>query len=218
MPGGVLVGSLGGCVRVVLLDFDGTVVDTMKAYADLAAPLLAAALRVGLEEARRLYLATAGRAFREQLRILGVRGAEAERVARAFEEAKKRILASLSLDGLVVERVEALKRAGLRVYLSTNNECRVISVNRGLTSLFDGVLCYDEERGLRKGREHLEEVLRRERVGLGEVVFIGDTDYDLGLYSSLGVRVVRTRGLWDPGDDAVERVLSMASCRGPRGR
>ncbi len=200
-----------GCVRVVLLDFDGTVVDTMGEYAGLAAPLIAEALGVSLEEARRLYLATAGRSFRDQLRLLGV--ADVEGYARRFEEAKKPLLARLALHPLVLERVEALRRAGLRVHLSTNNECSVVASNPRLTEPFDGVLCYDEGRGLRKGREHLEEVARLEGVEPGEVAFIGDSDYDLELYSGLGVRVYRTRGLWRPDDDAVDRVLRDA-CRG----
>ncbi len=203
-----------GCVKVVLLDFDGTVVDTMGEYARLAAPLIARALGVSLEEARRLYLATAGRSFRDQLRILGVK--EVEVYAREFEELKKPLLASLVLNALVVERIRRLREAGLKVYLSTNNECRVVEANRHLTSLFDAVLCYDEERGLRKGREHLEEVMRREGVSVEEVVFIGDSGYDIELYSSLGVRAIRTKGLWDPGDNAIGEAVKLANCGGSK--
>lgn len=200
-----------GCVRVVLLDFDGTVVDTMKEYARLAAPLIAQALGVSLEDAKRLYIETAGRSFRDQLRLLGVRDVEV--YARKFEELKKPLLASLTLNALVAERIKRLRKAGLKVYLSTNNECRVIEVNKRLTSLFDGVLCYDEERGLKKGREHLVEVLKREGVSVEEIVFVGDSDYDIELYSSLNVRAVRTRGLWDPVDNAVEEILKITRCR-----
>ncbi len=203
-----------GCVKVVLLDFDGTVVDTMKEYARLAAPLIAQALGISLEEAKRLYMETAGRSFRDQLTLLGVK--EIEVYARKFEELKKPLLANLKLNPLVAERIKRLRDAGLKVYLSTNNECRVIEVNRHLTLLFDAVLCYDEEKGLRKGREHLMEVLRREGVSVEEVVFIGDSDYDVELYSGLGVHAIRTKGLWDPADNAVEEILRISRCKGSK--
>lgn len=201
---------MGRCVKVVMLDFDGTVVDTMREYTELAAPLIARALGVSLEEAKRLYVRTAGRSFRDQLRLLGVE--DVERYAREFEALKKPLLARLTLDPLVVERVRMIRRAGLKVYLSTNNECRVVEVNKNLTSLFDGVLCYDEEKGLKKGAEHLREVLEREGVSVEEVVFIGDSEYDVQLYSSLGVRTIRTRGLWVPEDRAVDEVLESVKC------
>jgi len=196
--------------RVVLLDFDGTVIDTMHEYAEKAAHLIAEATGLPLEEAHKLYMETAGRAFREQLRLVGVPEGLVEALAREFETYKKGLLARARLDPLVVERIEKLRRAGLRVYLSTNNECEVVGSNRELTAHFDGVLCYDKERGLFKGRPHVELVKRVEGVEPGEIVFIGDSDYDIQLYEGLGVRTVRTRGLWLPGDRAVDTVLGLA--------
>jgi len=202
------------CPRIVLLDFDGTIVDTMKHYEEKAAELISRATPKSLEEALRFYRDTAGRAFREQLRLAGVPEDLIEPLAREFEEYKRRLLSEVRLDPTTRKRIEDLRGAGLRVYLSTNNECSVIASNPRLTSVFDGVLCYDASRGLYKGEPHLRMIMEREGVEPGEVVFIGDSQYDINLYGSLGSLTVQTRGLWRPDDMAVEEVLSLVKrCR-----
>ena len=160
------------------------------------------------EEARRLYLETGGRHFRAQLAAMGVEAALREEAARRFEEAKLPILNAVRPGPLVVERVEKLRKAGLLVAVSTNNECSLVEGLSWLRDLVDLVLCHDPGRGLEKGLPHLR-VLEQLGYRPCEVVFIGDSDYDLEVYSPLGVRVVRSRGLWDPGDRAVEAVLEM---------
>ena len=192
------------------MDFDGTVVDTMKEYARAASELLSRRLGLDPEVARRLYEATAGMAFRDQLKLMGVDEDKIESLAREFEEWKKGLLATLRLDRKVASFIERLRKAGLKVYLSTNNECNVVLESPGLVEPFDGVLCYDKSRGLKKGRPHVEEVARREGVTPEEILFIGDSEYDLNLYSKLGVRVMRTRGLWIDADAIEEEVMKTA--------
>ena len=195
--------------RVVLLDFDGTVVDTMGAYAELAAGLIEARAGIPRREALRLYLETAGMAFRDQLRLMGLTGGLAEDVAGEFEERKRRILSGLRLHPKVEWLASQLRARGLRVLVSTNNECSVIHANKELTRIFDAILCHDPERGTGKGEPHLrliEGLLGAERC---EVVFIGDSDYDLSLYRPLGVRVIRTRGLWRDAEEVLARIDSL---------
>lgn len=187
------------CPRVVLLDLDGTVIDTMGEYTREAARLISEATGMSLGEAERLYRETMGMSFRKQLQAVGVPRGRVEEVASRFEEWKRRLISRLNLDRRVVEAITLLRRHGLKVYISTNNECRVVEelIPQGLV---DGVLCNIPGSGVEKGRPHLEEVARREGVEPCQVVFIGDSSYDIGLYAGLGVRTLRTRGLWaDPG-------------------
>lgn len=194
--------------RVILLDFDGTIVDTMGAYAEEAARILEA-LGLPRDRVLSLYRETAGMAFRDQLRLLGLEDSMIEEVARLFEESKKSMLARLKLDSRVVEFVVRAKMLGLSVYVSTNNECDVVMSNEDLVRVFDGILCHDPARGLRKGKDHLE--LLREMFNLREceVLFIGDSDYDLELYRRLGVRVLRTRGLWLDANALLQEVEAL---------
>ncbi|MCE4602426.1 MAG: HAD family hydrolase [Desulfurococcales archaeon] len=194
------------CPRVVLLDLDGTVIDTMELYTEEASRLISEATSMELGEARRLYRETMGMPFRRQLLEAGTPPGIVEDVARRFEEWKRRLLSRIQVDPRVVEAVQMLRSRGIRVYLSTNNECTVI---RGLLpqGVLDGVLCNDPGRGFEKGRPHLDEVLAREGVKPCEVAFIGDSVYDLNLYEGLGVKVLATRGLWIDWDP-IYRVLA----------
>ena len=193
--------------RIVLMDFDGTIIDTMNLYATHAATLISKATGMSLEEARRFYLSTAGRSFRDQLRLAGVAEENIEEIARRFESFKTKLLEKIKLSPNVIEKINSLRKQGLKVYLSTNNECIVVSRMKELYNAFDGVLCYDKEHGLWKGEPHLRFLLEKENTSIEDVVFIGDSDYDLDLYSSLGVKVLRTRGLWREDDDTIDRLL-----------
>jgi phosphoglycolate phosphatase-like HAD superfamily hydrolase len=201
----------GACrLKVVLLDFDGTIVDTMEAYAEEAARILES---MGVPRSRvlPLYRETAGMAFRDQLRLLGLENSLIEEAARRFEISKRALLAELKLDGKVVEFVEKVRRMGLLVYVSTNNECSVVMENEELVKVFNGILCHDPVRGLRKGKAHLE--LLKEMLGVKEceILFIGDSDYDINLYKGLGVRVLRTRGLWLDADEILHKIETTLS-------
>ncbi len=193
------------CPRVVLLDFDGTIIDTMGLYTVEAARLISMYTGMSLEEAETLYRSTAGMPFRRQLEMAGLRGGKVEEAARRFEEWKKSLLSRLRLDNRVIEAVSSIKGLGFKVYLSTNNECSVIS-GLSLDRVFDGVLCNEPGRGFEKGEPHLREVMRREGVEACSIVFIGDSEYDIRLYRGLGVRVIRTNGLWR--DEGVVRRLA----------
>jgi len=191
--------------RVVLLDFDGTVVDTMEAYAQEAARILEG-LGIPRDRVLALYKATAGMAFRDQLRLMGIEGELVEEVARRFEELKKGLLARIKLDVKVLRFVEGVRGLGLQVYLSTNNECNVVTHNKELVAAFDGILCHDPRRGIRKGKDHVDILRGRLGVRECEIVFIGDSDYDINLYKELGVQVLRTRGLWVDGDQLLMKI------------
>ncbi|MEB3816343.1 MAG: HAD hydrolase-like protein [Desulfurococcales archaeon] len=187
----------GACKpKVILLDFDGTIVDTMDEYARLAADIITAETRLPRDEVEKRYRETAGMAFRDQLRLLGLDDGTIEGIASKFEAAKRRLLSRLRVSENVEWFVKQARARGLKVYVSTNNECNVVNSNAALLKPFDGVLCYDPERGLKKGEGHIGFLERVLGVRRCEIVFIGDSRYDVELHRSLGVRILVTRGLW----------------------
>ncbi len=198
--------------RLVLFDFDGTIIDTMGEYADAAAALIAEATGLPWREAREEYLRLSGRSFRDQLRLIGVPPDKIEWVARRFEEQKIMILEKHRPDRLVWDRIARLRRCGLKTAVSTNNECHIVARVDWLGELFDIVLCHDPATGKGKGLSHLKEL-----EGLGyhpcSIVFVGDSDYDLDVYKPYGVKTVRTRGLWVPDDRAIDSILGEVGCR-----
>ena len=199
-------------IRVVLLDFDGTVVDTMSFYAGEASKIISRYTGMEQDKAREFYISTAGRSFRDQLVLAGVDSSRVEEAARIFEEWKKKLLIDIELHSDLVKLVDLLRRSGVKVFVTTNNECSVISRAPKLTSIFDRVLCYDKERKSRKGRPHLEEILSM-GFRLEEILFIGDSNYDIELYRELGVETLRTNGLWSKNDKAYKYLEKLARDR-----
>lgn len=201
-----------GCrLRLVMFDLDGTIIDTMEVYAGLASQIISNMVEgLNKDRVREVYLATAGRSFRDQLQAIGVPGEMIEEIAARFEESKIESLRDVRPAGRVVERIKLLKRSGLRIALSTNNECRVIEGLDWARELFDYILCHDPDRGIGKGKPHLEMLLE---AGFRrcEIVFVGDSDYDLEVYRPLGVKTLRTRGLWRADDNTVEKILELAN-------
>jgi len=208
-------GSLMDCqVKLVLFDLDGTIIDTMGHYARIASKLIAETLQsITPKEALERYLETSGRSFRDQLRLIGVPEDKVEELAARFEEEKKRLLQSVKPNPLVVERIKRLRRAGLKTALSTNNECSVVERLDWLSTLFDVILCHDPARGDGKGDPHLRRLLEK-GYRRCEIVFVGDSDYDLETYQRLGIRVLRTQGLWRRDDRVIEEILGQLKARG----
>ena len=188
------------CIKIVLLDLDGTVIDTMGLYADKAAELISEAIGINIEKARKLYLELAGRPFIEQLELIGIQPPLSDALSRVFEEWKRDLLKRVKVDDNVAHLISVLRRR-FKVYISTNNECSVVLDNKHLTRLVDGVLCYDKSTGSRKGEPHIRMLMENENVSPCNILFIGDSEYDIRIYEELGVEVVRTNGLWRSGID-----------------
>ena len=76
--------------KVVVFDFDGTVVDSMDSFADIAADVMPRYYSISGEEAKRLYLETSGIPFFQQLEQLFPNNENNDKAAHDFEETKKR--------------------------------------------------------------------------------------------------------------------------------
>ena len=111
-------------VRAVLLDFDGTLVDTMGEYADAVANIVAPVVGRREEEVRRLYLSYSGLPFDRQLSKMypdldpGVR----EGIISLFRERKVEILRGKTVGEGARRAISTLRGAGLAVFISSNLE------------------------------------------------------------------------------------------------
>jgi HAD superfamily hydrolase (TIGR01509 family) len=181
--------------RVILFDFDGTVIDTMNQYADIASEIISKYTHLTREEAREKYLETSGRSFDKQLEIMGIDNSVSQKIYREFIEAKRRLLKNMKIPENVVNFIEKLKKEGLATAVSTNNECPLVQMIEGI-NVFDIILCYDGKTH-EKGEPHLRTLLQKEATSLDNIIFIGDSPYDIRTYSALGVKCFRTRGLYN---------------------
>lgn len=190
-------------VKAVLFDFDGTVIDTMEEYAEAAARIISEETGIPAEEAKKKYLSTAGRDFPSQLRLMGIEGEEALKIYQRFLDEKNKILQRSRISPHAVELTKSLKSRGIIAAVSTNNECELVFRIPGIEA-FDEVLCFDGKE-FRKGEQHLKAILSKYNLKKEDIVFIGDSDYDIVTYSSLGIRCLKTRGIFDENEE--KRIL-----------
>ncbi|MGC8678370.1 MAG: HAD family hydrolase [Fervidicoccaceae archaeon] len=190
-------------IKAVLFDFDGTVIDTMKEYAEMAAEIISKEIGIEKKEAKRVYLSTAGRDFLSQLRLMGIEGERALKIYSEFLEEKKKILNSKEISHHAVELMKELKRKGMIVAVSTNNECELVFSIPGINN-FDEVLCFDKKQ-FKKGTAHLSALMLKYHLKKEEILFIGDSDYDIETYSQLGIKCLKTKGIFNERE--ADRIL-----------
>lgn len=179
--------------KAFLFDFDGTLVDTMGAFADLAGELMATYYGGKAEKGRANYLKTSGIPFFQQLAVLYPGDPRNEQVAVRFESEK---LVAYNSKGLFVDvapAVEAFHKRGIAAVVSSNNFTPV--VKRFLETQqvpFDLVLGYDK--GFCKGEPHFAEVEKVLGIPRQQLGFVGDSVRDGELAEAGGVKFAARLG------------------------
>jgi CDP-L-myo-inositol myo-inositolphosphotransferase len=145
----------------VVLDFDGTLADTMPFLTTLAVELLTDHYPIEAADARTRYLQTVGIDFASQLEELFPGHPNNDAVAAAFEAAKLAGIFHCPVFPDVVELLEALDRRGVKRFVCSSTTREVVASylhSRALESWFDD--CLGLAPGLGK-REQVELILGR---------------------------------------------------------
>ena len=183
-------GSQYAGVRAVVLDFDGTVADSMGFLTDLAVGLLVDELGFVRAEATRQYLATAGSDFATQLDEIAPGQARLAAVASRFEAAKTRWMGRCEMFTDVVPAVERLAAAGVPVLLCSSTRAPLIREfceRYGLLQRFASVDGWGP--GHPKSAQLVRGIAAAGFAG-HEVIFVGDTRRDADVARAAGTRFV----------------------------
>jgi phosphoglycolate phosphatase-like HAD superfamily hydrolase len=193
--------ALGTRLRALLFDLDGTLVDTMPAFADLAADVMRARHGLRFAEARARYLETSGLPFVHQLELI-VPGHPANAAASAeFESRKLAVCRRTSMDGRTIAGLRALRDLGLSLVVSSNTGQEVVDeFVAGEPFRFDLALGFDPARGLAKGLPHIERTLSALGIGRDSLLFVGDSLRDADLAEQAGVPFVGRLGTFGADD------------------
>src|SRR5262245_40281058 len=106
--------------RVVMFDLDGTLVDTMSAFADLAADVMTARHGTDRAEARRRYLETSGIPFQHQLEVIHPADPSNQAASDEFERRKRAVCDTTPMDDDTISGLEALRVLGYKLVVSSN--------------------------------------------------------------------------------------------------
>jgi phosphoglycolate phosphatase-like HAD superfamily hydrolase len=206
--------------RVVMFDLDGTLVDTMGGFADIAAAVMAARHGVEWGWARGKYLETSGLPFCKQLEVIFPGHAANQAASDEFEARKLAVCEATSMDAGTIEGLEALRELGLKLVVSSNTGQSVVDAfveREGFR--FDLALGFDPALGLGKGRPHVERALAVFAARPAELLFVGDSLKDADLAEECGVAFIGRLGTFratdfqrrDPGAVCVPHVSDLAA-------
>lgn len=179
---------------VVILDFDGTVADTMPFLVDLAARLLRTRYGLTEETARRAYVETTGLPFSRQIEIIFPGHPLNKATVEEFEGEKVRHLKDFAFFPDAIAAIAALRQDGVRVCLSSGNyEDLIKEVLKARGLEVDLVMGYRP--GFEKGPQHVALAAATFGAPLGRTIFVGDSIRDGLAAKEAGVRFIAKAGL-----------------------
>lgn len=211
-------------LKVVVLDFDGTVADTMSYLTELAAGLLVKNYGMDRGAAQRAYVDTTGLPFVQQMELLYPGDERNEETVSLFEAAKRENMSRFGLFPDVKDTVARLRAAGVKVCVSSSNfEDLILEFmkNRGLEA--DLVMGYRP--GFEKGRSHFQHAMRHFRSDGRSTVFVGDSIKDGEKARSAGIGFIAKTGLVDrqefqqrfPGTPVISSLAELLHILGLKG-
>ena len=188
MRRGVAIRGLTRRPDAVLFDLDGTLVDTMPAFADLAAEIIADRYDVRRPWARLTYLDTSGLPFIQQLESVFRNRPENEAASVEFEARKLAICRAARMDARTVAALGGLRSLGLKLAVSSNTPQAVVDeFSEREEFRFDLALGFDPAAGLAKGGPHIDRALAAFATARDALVFVGDSLKDAELAAENGV-------------------------------
>jgi HAD superfamily hydrolase (TIGR01549 family) len=186
---------------VVLLDIDGTLIDSNDAHAS-------AWVDVGKEfgydiefsQVRRL-IGMGGDKVLPELTGLEEASAEGERMlARRGEIFRERYLPDLEAFAGTRELLERMAADGLKLVVATSaseDDLQGLLRQAGIEDLIDQAANSDDAEESKPAPDIVEAALRRAKVRAAEAIMIGDTPYDIGAAQRAGVPIIAFRcGGW----------------------
>lgn len=187
--------------RAVLFDLDGTLIDTMGAFADVAADVLVKHHRIERARARRDYLLTSGVPFFRQLEVIAPGHPMNGRAADEFEERKLLATTDVEPTEETVQALAALRDAGIAVAVCSNNfQPQVDSFAERAKTEFALALGFGN--GLAKGPTQFDKACEVLDCTRDDLVFVGDSLADAGIALETGIRFVGKLGTFKATDFA----------------
>ncbi len=161
--------------QAVIFDFDGTLVDTMGGFADIAAGVIQRRFNLPWDSAREAYLRTSGLPFRQQLDLIVPGQPDCDAASAEFEEAKLAGFFAESFSDDVRTAINGLSSRGILTIVSSNNFQHLVDafVARDPGIRFDLVLGARDN--FYKGQDHFEHIERTCGIDRRQMLFVGDS-------------------------------------------
>lgn len=164
--------------KIIIFDLDGTLLDSMNIFSDIASYLISWKYEVSRDDARKKYLETSGIPFFQQLEILFPGNRDNSEIAKMFEERKVAATDHLVMDSAQQEAISRIQRSGIKIAVSSNNFQENVDRFAKFSNLeFSYVLGYKD--GFSKGVDHFKHIIKLESLKPEDVLFVGDSLSDM---------------------------------------
>jgi HAD superfamily hydrolase (TIGR01549 family) len=174
-------------LKLILFDFDGTLVDSMHHYANLAATLFAQHYSLPYDQARSDYLKTSGIAFTKQLEILFPENPLNSQVEQLFAAGKITIKNKIDWCPYVIQLLNALKKAGYKIGISSSEDEENIIKFMQKKSIYWDVLLGTRDPVFTKGMPHFTYITEHYGLKPENLLFIGDSLQDFKISAANNV-------------------------------
>ncbi|MFX0163240.1 MAG: HAD family hydrolase [Candidatus Hodarchaeota archaeon] len=182
---------------VIVLDFDGTVANTMPKLEEIAVKLMTREYGLTEKEARTKYVYTTGLPFVQQIDTLFPGNPKNKHVVEQFEKEKIEKIFEQPLFPDAKETIRKLKEAGYIVCISSSTFQPTIEKYFKLKNVeADLILGYRE--GFEKGRDHFEYIKQKFGVNSDNLIFVGDSLKDAERAVQNNVKFIAKLGLFKP--------------------
>ena len=183
--------------KVIIFDFDGTLVDSMDDFADLASAIMPRYFPVDEPRAREMYLESSGRPFHEQLETLFPQHQSNTSAATEFETTKKLTYIHRPLFTGAGAALTSLREQRLKTVVSSNNSQELVEeyiAQNGMS--FDLILGWRPN--FCKGEDHFNAITTTFGVNRSEMIFVGDSLHDGDRAHAAGIDFIAKLGTFTP--------------------
>ncbi len=185
--------------KIVVFDFDGTIVDSMPRLADIASQLINRYYGLSLEISRDLYILTSGLPFVEQMEYIFPGKKENSEIVEEFERKKEEEVMNEPLFPDTKEVLESLASQGHKVVISSSNFQHILEDYIRAKGLAPDLVLGHKE-GFSKGKDHFDYIRRCFHAETEDLIFVGDSLRDFRKARDNGIRFIGRIGTFTVND------------------
>lgn len=179
--------------KAILLDLDGTLINTMPTLTDIALSILQKYHYIEGPRAREEYLRTTGVPFAQQLELLFTSHPANADAAAEYEQLREIATGDAVLEPATRASLELLRATGVHLVISSNGfQDQVDKFAARSYDLFKMAL--GNSRGVGKGEPHFRAVCEALALTRRDLLFVGDSLYDGHVANQASVRFVACAG------------------------
>jgi phosphoglycolate phosphatase-like HAD superfamily hydrolase len=183
--------------HAIAFDFDGTIVDTMHSYAEIASDEMSTLYGLSPETAKQLYMETSGIPFFQQLDLIFGPDPRNSECADKFETRKVELFETVRLNNRIREFLFHFRSIGLSIAITSNNFQMLIDrFVQKVPGLFDLALGFGN--GYSKGPLQFTQVIDCFGIDRRYLLFVGDSLSDARKALAFGIDFVAISGTLRP--------------------